>query len=74
VLELTDYTIVERACKGTGFDYWLGDEDDDLFQWKARLEISGILKGTKKRSTQGFETNSLKPMFPIKRNTPPTWS
>lgn len=46
VLALTDYTVVERSRKGTGFDYWLGHEDDDLpFQHKARLEISGIRNG-----------------------------
>jgi thiamine pyrophosphate-dependent enzyme len=34
--------------KGTGFDWWLGNEDN-LFQGKARLEISGILRGSRKR-------------------------
>lgn len=43
--ELTEYTCIERSSKGTGFDYWLGEEDDiELFQRKARLEISGILR------------------------------
>jgi len=42
---LTPYTIVERSRKGTGFDYWLGKNDSYMFQRKARLEISGILKG-----------------------------
>ena len=42
---LTPYTIIERSRKGTGFDYWLGDKDSVLFQKKARLEVSGILKG-----------------------------
>ncbi len=39
-------TIVERSVKGTGFDWWLGEDDDDfgIFQKKARLEISGILE------------------------------
>ena len=41
----TPYTILERSRKGTGFDYWLGDKDCALFQKKARLEVSGILKG-----------------------------
>jgi hypothetical protein len=45
---LTGYTIVERARKGTGFDWWLGD-DDNLFQGKARLEVSGILRGGTRR-------------------------
>jgi hypothetical protein len=45
VQELTDYTVIERSVKSTGIDYWLGFEDDMLFQRKARLEISGILNG-----------------------------
>ena len=39
---LTGLTMIERSCKGTGFDWWLGNEDN-LFQAKARLEVSGIL-------------------------------
>ena len=39
---LTEYTIVERSWHGTGIDYWLGYEEDPLFQRVARLEISGI--------------------------------
>jgi len=31
---------------GTGIDWWLGTEDD-LFQHKARLEVSGHLKATR---------------------------
>ncbi len=48
VSALTDLTVVARSRKGTGFDYWLGpkDEADPLFQNKARLEVSGIAKGT----------------------------
>lgn len=45
-LKLTDYTIVERSRKGTGFDYLLGDKEDPLFTPKARLEVSGIMKET----------------------------
>jgi hypothetical protein len=41
---LLSLTVVERSFKGTGFDWWLG-EDDNLFQGKYRLEVSGILKG-----------------------------
>lgn len=41
----SDSNCIERSSKGTGFDYWLGYEDDiGLFQRKERLEISGILK------------------------------
>ena len=45
------YEVVERAVKGTGIDYWLGDETEGPpFQHKARLEVSGILsaKGTER--------------------------
>jgi hypothetical protein len=45
---LTGYTVIERARKGTGFDWWLGT-DDNLFQGKARLEVSGLLRGTRWR-------------------------
>lgn len=45
ILKLTDYTVIERSRKGTGFDYWLGEKGTLLFQQKARLEVSGIRKG-----------------------------
>jgi hypothetical protein len=46
--EQLDKVVIERAAKGTGFDYWLGDDapDDLPFQGLARLEVSGILRGT----------------------------
>lgn len=40
------FSVIERSRKGTGFDYWLGDDNIDPFQNKARLEISGIRTGT----------------------------
>jgi hypothetical protein len=47
--ELTGKKIVERSPKGKGkgFDYWIGESDDDdlIFNNKARLEVSGILDG-----------------------------
>ncbi len=46
----TRLTIIERSVKGRGFgfDFWLGSVDDSapLFQRKARLEVSGIRKGS----------------------------
>jgi hypothetical protein len=45
VRDQTGQVVVERSCKGTGFDFWLGAEDDLLFKNKARLEVSGILEG-----------------------------
>src|SRR5438105_9337121 len=44
VRALIGYTVIERACKGTGFDWWLGNDDNSL-QRMARLEVSGILQG-----------------------------
>ncbi len=40
--------IIERSKKGTGFVYWLGSQDDpdELFQNRARLEVSGIRRGS----------------------------
>ena len=44
--EITGWTIVEKSIKGTGFDYWLGEADENfVFHKKARLEVSGILRG-----------------------------
>lgn len=48
ICDLTEYTIISRAQKGTGIDYWLGQDDGDeysIFQKKARLEVSGIRNG-----------------------------
>ena len=40
----TGHAVIERSVKGTGIDYWMGDETDGPpFQRKAKLEISGIL-------------------------------
>ena len=41
------FAVIERSRKGTGFDYWLGDENEGLFDNMARLEISGIRRGNK---------------------------
>ncbi len=47
---LTGLTVIERFIKSKsfGFDFWLGSINDSntLFQRKARLEVSGIRKGT----------------------------
>ncbi len=47
--KLTGLTVVRQSKKGTGFDYWIGPEEDENtlpFQTTARLEVSGILHGT----------------------------
>ena len=46
-LQLTGMQFVRRSAKGTGFDFRMGSsQSGDLFQETARLEISGLLKGT----------------------------
>ncbi len=52
--EFSGCTIAERSKKGTGFDWWLGNDDDDfgIFQNKARLEISGILEENKNNTIE----------------------
>lgn len=48
ICDLTEYTIIRRSRKGSGFDYWLGREEDKdglPFHDKARLEVSGIRSG-----------------------------
>jgi hypothetical protein len=55
VCDLTGMVVVERSAKGLGFDYWLGNNDeedgvDELFARKARLEVSGILSGTRSQA------------------------
>ena len=52
VKKLTGFTVIERSRRGTGFDYWLGNEQttNDLpFQKQVRLEVSGIRKGDDSR-------------------------
>jgi hypothetical protein len=48
VRQLAGFTTIERSCKGTGFDWWLGKDDDaeELFQKRARLEVSGLFQGS----------------------------
>ena len=51
VRELKGLSIVCKSARGTGFDFWLGQtvstgSESSLFQETARLEVSGILKGS----------------------------
>jgi len=49
--DLEACTIVQRERRrdGRGFDYWVGDADDPLFQKKARLEVKGMNVGDDSR-------------------------
>ncbi len=47
ICDLTNFTVMQRSRKGTGFDYWLGKTKGDIyFENMARLEVSGIRQGT----------------------------
>jgi hypothetical protein len=50
VQDLFGYQILQRSWKGTGFDYWIGNSNDNepMFQNKARLEVTGILHGSER--------------------------
>jgi hypothetical protein len=54
---LTGYTVVERSRKGTGFDWWLGT-DDNLFQgrhaWKFPASVGGPRGGSTVGSRHGW--------------------
>jgi len=73
VKEATGLVVVERSKKGTGFDYWLGDKDNDglPFEGVSRLEVSGILTGTqtqidarvKQKKEQMSPTDQVAPGF-----------
>ncbi len=46
VQDLYEDTVLQQSCRGPGFDYWIGEADNDEelppFQKKKRLEVSGI--------------------------------
>lgn len=73
ILKLTGFTVIRRARKGEGFDYWLGHKSaDQPFQNAARLEVSGILNGdasdirtrvNKKRKQTEVSDSTLLPAF-----------
>lgn len=74
IQQLTDFTVVERSRRGTGFDYWLGKTSASAelpFQKSARLEVSGIRRGNRRqirtrvtlKVAQVKPTDSLAPAY-----------
>jgi hypothetical protein len=60
VEHLTDYQVIQRSPKQTGFDYWLGKKQERFpFQKAARLEVSGILNGSKSQITQRINQKKI---------------
>ena len=50
IMELTQYTVLQRSRQGTGYDYWLAEKaevDRYPFRYAARLEVSGIRRAEK---------------------------
>jgi len=50
--KLTQLKVTKQSQKRTGFDYWLGSGQEVGMQGQARLEVSGILKGSKGQINQ----------------------
>lgn len=49
IIHFTDFTVMQRSRKGTGVDYWLCNKDEEIpFRQSARMEVSGILHGSKR--------------------------
>lgn len=66
IQRLTNFTVVERARRGTGFDYWLGTSTESIetpFQKSVRLEVSGIRRGDQRqiRSRVKLKLEQVKP-------------
>ena len=74
IVEMTEFTVIKRARKGEGIDYWLGRKSDKPpFQNKARMEVSGIFTGNetkikarvKQKKEQTFPTDGDYPAYVI---------
>jgi len=50
--KLTSLKVTKQSQKRTGFDYWLGKEKNQGLKQHSRLEVSGILKGSKGQINQ----------------------
>lgn len=50
---------IEKSRKKTGIDYWLGTEDNFLFQNKVRLEVSGIRNGNDSQFESRYNTKMV---------------
>jgi len=55
VTQLEKFPAVAKSPIGTGMDYWMtGDDDSEIFL--ARLEVSGIFKGSSSQIASRLET------------------
>lgn len=59
VERLTNLRVTKQSQKRTGFDYWLGEPNQEGLQGFARLEVSGILSGSKGQINQRLKEKML---------------
>jgi hypothetical protein len=72
VLEkLTSLKVTKQSQKRTGFNYWLGKGKEEGVQGLARLEVSGILKGTKGQINQRLKEKMQQTQKSDNLNIPP---
>ena len=69
VRELTDFTAIEQATRGTTIDYYLANRkmDDLIFNYAARLEATGILREDESNTVENRleeKSKRLKPGLP----------
>jgi len=64
ILACTSFTVIERSYQTTGFDYWLGHKDSQLFEYHGRLEVAGLrsasiseISATMKRKSKQTRTS-----------------
>lgn len=57
IREITGLTVLRRARRGTGFDYWFGSSEAEgmLFQDSTRMEVSGIRNGKRPLSDRLYK-------------------
>lgn len=67
------YVVVERANRGTGFDYWLGSQSEEVAPYEAKMEVSGIRNGDEtdiRRRVREKMEQIARPVPPVAPNLP----
>ena len=76
-IERTEYTVVERASKRTGIDYWLGFKNTSPnlpFHKAGRLEISGMMTETKSNKMSTRIQSKLRQTAPTDYTSLPVYA
>ena len=67
------YLVVERSKRGTGFDYWLGSQAEEVASYEAKMEVSGIRSGNEskiRRRVREKMEQMARPSPPVSPNLP----